>query len=298
MESKCCKSVGWQCYTKNKFWAQCLPAQCPPPAARRLDAPPPAAPAPDAWSCAAIGPRSWGLAVKGYPSLYCISLYMPSSYEGAIINAQLAMNAGIFACDGFDVLAADDVTVGSTEDGILVKTVVIPKVAVGVSQDGTAGNAKLFMVMWDAIIAGKRFRDFDWTIKADPDAVLIPWRLREHMEPHVGANAYVVNCNKFPSSPNFPMMYGSVEIFSSAAMIAYAEGSWKCGQQLPWDAWGEDYYMTHCLDFLGVGRLSDFTVVGDGVCTGADCTDGAMASFHPFKSPEKWKQCWAAAVPR
>jgi len=242
-----------------------------------------------------MGPRGWGLSIKGYPSLYCISLYMPSSYEGGIINKQLELDAGIFSCDGYDVIASDEVTCGTSKDGVLVKTLTIEKVEVGVSQDGTAGNAKLFMAFWDKIIAGKRFRDYDWTIKADPDAVLIAWRLRDKMAPHIGENVYVVNCNKFPSSPNFPMMFGSLEILSSAAMIAYADGSWTCGQQLPWDAWGEDYYLTHCLDLLGVGRISDFTVVGDNVCTGADCADGSSGSYHPFKTPEDWEGCWNAA---
>lgn len=230
--------------------------------------------------------------------MYCVTLFVPSSYEGAILNKQLERDAGIFACDGYEVIAAEDVTLGTSADGILVKTQVIEKIHVGMSQDGTAGNAKLFMAMWDAIIAAKRFRDYDWTIKADPDAVLIPWRLRGKMSPHVGENVYVVNCNKFPSSPNFPMMYGSVEIFSSAAMIAYAEGSWRCGQDLPWDAWGEDYYMTHCLDYLGVGRISDFSVVGDDVCTGAmECEAGDLGSFHPFKTVDDWEACWNRANP-
>jgi len=291
---------------KSEYWGQCL-YQCPPEGAvlsseadaadagaRRLGAKNTTAAPKEKWDCTAKGPESWGLATKGYPSLYCISLYMPSSYEGSIINVQLNRSAGIFACDGYDLIAAEDVIVGTSTDGILVKTLVIPKIEVGVSQDGTAGNAKLFMAMWDAIIAGKRFRDYDWTIKADPDAVLIPWRIRDHMRPHISENVYVVNCNAFPSSPNFPMMYGSVEIFSSAAMIAYAEGSWRCGQDLPWGGWGEDYYMTHCMDYVGVGRISDFSVVGDNVCTGASCADG-QASFHPYKTEVEWVKCWDQA---
>jgi len=307
IESMCCRAVGWQCYKKNEYWGQCH-WECPPPdVRRRLGDAEPAEDAKatgnaskpvedDTWDCSPIGPRSWGLALRGYPSLYCVTLYMPSSYEGDIMNKQLAMDAGIFQCDGFELVASEEVTLGSTSTGHLAKTKKIEKVEVGVSQDGTAGNAKLFMAFWDAIIAGKRFRDFDWTIKADPDAVLIPWRIRDHMRPHLGANAYVVNCNKFPSSPNFPMMYGSVEIFSSAAMIAYADGSWQCGKDLPWKEWGEDYYMTHCLDYLGVGRISDFSVVGDNVCTGANCA-GGDASFHPFKTPDDWAGCWIQAVP-
>jgi len=233
--------------------------------------------------------------MKGYPSLYCISLYMPSTYEGGLMHAQLDLDGGIFACDGFEIVASDDVTLGTTKAGKLVKSLVIPKIDVGMSQDGTAGNAKLFMALWDKIIATKRFRSYDFTIKADPDAVLLPWRLRDKMRPHIGENIYVVNCNKFPSSPNFPMMFGSVEIFSMQAMYAYAGGSWKCGQELPWGGWGEDYYMTHCFDYLGVGRINDFTVVGDNVCTGANCGDGGQGSYHPFKTVEDWKGCWNLA---
>jgi len=243
-----------------------------------------------------MGPKSPGLALKGWPSLYCFTLYMPSRYEGPLLAAALKEGAGIFSCDGYDVLSSEPDVLGVGKDGVKVEALHIPKIEVGVSQDGTAGNAKLFMAVWDKIIAGAKFRNFDWTIKVDPDAVIIPWRVRQHMKPHNGVNAYVVNCNKFPGSPNFPMMYGAVEIFSNKAMDAYAAGSWKCGQQLPWSSWGEDYYMTHCLDFLGVGRISDFGVLGDNLCTGANCADTFVGSFHPFKDIGAWMQCWGKAT--
>jgi len=116
------------------------------------------------------------------------------------------------------------------------------------------------------------------------------------MRSHVGQKVYVVNCNKFPGSPNFPMMYGAVEVFSQSAMVQYAQNSWKCGKQLPWASWGEDYYMTHCMDFIGVGRIGDFGILGDNMCTGANCADGGIASFHPFKSEGLWMQCWGKAT--
>jgi len=286
LESKCCHEVGAACYAKNSTWATCREHCAPGPDPKDGNA---------TWTCKALGPKSWGLSLKGYPSLYCFSLYMPSRYEGPLMKSQLENNAGIFACDGYDVFAAENDTLGTTKDGVTVKAVLIPKINVGVSQDGTAGNAKLFMAVWDKIIAGGRFRNYDWTIKVDPDAVLLASRLRVHMEPHVGENVYVVNCNKFPNSPNFPMMYGALEVFSKTAMEAYAAGSWKCGTQLPWKLWGEDYYMTHCLDFLHVGRISDFSVLGDNMCIGANCADKNTASFHPFKNWKSWKTCWDTA---
>merc|ERR1719401_2052028 len=286
LDSECCAEVGTQCYTKDENWGTCKVScntSLPDPADNKT------------WECGTLGPRSWGLATKGYPSLYCFSLYMPEHYEGPLLRSVLKKNAGIFQCDGYDVFAAKNDTLGTTADGITVKAVLIPKINVGVSQDGTAGNAKLFMAVWDKIIAGGRFRYYDWTIKVDPDAVLLPWRLRDHMAAHVGEKVYVVNCNKFPSSPNFPMMYGALEVFSQAAMLVYAANSWKCGKELPWKLWGEDYYMTHCMDYIGVGRIGDFGVLGDNMCVGANCGDASVASFHPFKTEELWHKCWDTA---
>jgi len=286
MHSKCCHEVGTTCFEKNDLWATCeqsCNSTLKDPADNKT------------WSCKALGPKSWGLATKGYPSLYCFSLYMPEHYEGPLLKSVLKKNAGIFACDGFDVFSATNDSLGETEDGTTVKAILIPKINVGTSQDGTAGNAKLFMAVWDKIIAGGRFRYYDWTIKVDPDAVILPWRVRDHMRAHIGEHVYVVNCNKFPSSPNFPMMFGAVEVYSQSAMLTYADFSWKCGTQLPWKQWGEDYYMTHCLDFIGVGRISDFGIVGDNMCTGANCADTSVASFHPFKTEDAWHNCWETA---
>jgi len=286
INSGCCHEVGATCFAKNEYYGTCETScntTLKDPADNKT------------WSCEVKGPKSWGLATKGYPSLYCFSLYMPEHYEGPLLRSVLKRNIGIFACDGYDVFANENDTLGTTADGITVRPVLIPVIRVGTSQDGTAGNAKLFMAVWDKIIAAGKFRYYDWTVKVDPDAVLLPWRLRDHMRPHVGEHVYVVNCNKVPGSPNFPMMFGALEVFSQSAMKTYAQGSWKCGTELPWKLWGEDYFMTHCLDYLGVGRISDFGVLGDNMCVGAHCEDQSVASFHPFKTEADWHACWDTA---
>ena len=84
------------------------------------------------------------------------------------------------------------------------------RIQVGVSQDGTAGDAELFMALWDKIITGKRFRDYDWTNKADPEAAVLAWRFRTKMPPFIEENVFVANSSKLPSSPNFAVMLGSV----------------------------------------------------------------------------------------
>jgi hypothetical protein len=280
-----------QCYEKNKDWALCMDTCTE--GVHPEDGN-------ETWSCKPLGPRlTSGLAIKGAPSLFCWSLFQTTTYEFEIMKLQLEEDAGIFQCDEFALLSTDDETLlGKTKDGKEAKTMQVEMAEITTSVDGTAGNAKLFINCWNVLVEDGRWKHHAWIIKVDPDAVIVPYRVRDHLREHVMENVYVVNCNAFPSSPNFPMMYGSVEIYSFKAIETYAAKSQKCiddmGMMLP--KWGEDYYMTHCLDHIGVGRISDFTSVGDNVCSGGSCADSAFSAFHPFKSKDAWHNCWDLAM--
>lgn len=289
-KSKCCLGTNMQCYAKNKDWAMCLDTCTQ---GKHLED------NNETWSCRPLGPRLVsGLAIKGSPSLFCWVLFQTTTYENDIMHKQMDAGAGVFQCDEWALLSTDDETVlGKTPEGAEAKTQKVEKAEITTSVDGTAGNAKLFINCWNVIIADGRWRHHAWIIKVDPDAVIIPERVRDHLRSFVLENVYVVNCNKFPSSPNFPMMYGSVEIYSFHAIDTYARNNGLCmtdmGMMLP--QWGEDYFMTHCLDHIGVGRISDFVSVGDNVCTGGSCGDMAFSAFHPFKSGDAWQDCWDQA---
>jgi len=140
-----------------------------------------------------------------------------------------------------------------------------------------------------------RWSTTDWTVKVDPDAVLIPFRLRQHLEPHTGESAYVVNCNK-PLLPEGPMMFGALEAFSKEAMSTYFERSGECIGGMFWKEWGEDWFMGHCLDFLQVTQIHDYGIYSDGVCTGVDCSNPDAAAFHPKKDIESWSACYQEAL--
>jgi len=286
-DAKCCLNMNQQCYEKDKDWGVCLDSCAKGRHPEDNN---------ETWSCKELGPRTIsGLAVKGAPSLFCWSLFQTTTYEMGIMQAQLKQNAGIFQCDEYALLSTDKATdMGVTEDGEQIKTIHIEKAEITLSVDGTAGNAKLFINCWNAIVKDGRWKRHAWIIKVDPDAVIVADRVRGHLRSHTLENVYVVNCNKFPESPNFPMMYGSVEIFSFLAIDTFAKKSESCikdmGSML--GMWGEDYYMTHCLDHIGVGRISDFGSVGDNVCLGGSCGDQFFSAFHPYKSPDAWQQCW------
>merc|ERR1719330_132180 len=130
----------------------------------------------ETWSCKELGPRmTTGLATKGAPSLFCWSLFQTTTYEMGIIQHQLKNEAGIFQCDDYALLSTDKVTdMGKTKDGKNMKTIKIAKAEITRTLDGTAGNAKLFMNCWKAIVEDGRWRQHAWIVKVDPDAVIIP----------------------------------------------------------------------------------------------------------------------------
>jgi hypothetical protein len=283
--TSCCVGRGRQCYQKDSAYATCAD-ECQ---------------TNGTWSCKELGTRSWGLAYVGYPSLFCFSLFRVDSYELELVEYQWKRRAGIFACDNFRLFSDTATTIAGRE------TLVTPKVEIGVSKDGTAGNAELFMKVWEMVFTDGTVWEHDWTVKADPDAVLLSDRLRWRLEPHTNnwnhsGRLFVINCNAWPSAYDFPMMYGSVEIFSQGAMSQYMAHAEQCKKSLPWQEWGEDFFMTRCMDQADVGRIEDFDLVGDNVCVGpgqngsGECDDSGRAAFHPFKDIESWERCFKNAI--
>lgn len=281
--SMCCRSPTSQCYTKGDTWAACMRGCAPGPHEFDADN--------KSWSCNALGPRTprpWS-----YPSLYCLSVAMIYSPEGDTMRGQINTDggAGIFACEQYDVFSTDGgVFLGDGPAGP-VWSQHFDWAGVGMSVDGTSANTRLFWNVWEAVRMVGRYKYTDWTVKADPDAVLIPDRLREHLRFHTGNPTYIITCNKALMTP---MMFGAVEALSNSGIERFFDGRDAC-MGLPIDAWGEDRWLGACLDLLGAPGEPDFSMVSDGVCNGVDCGSGA-AAFHPFKDVGAWQGCYYEAI--
>jgi len=287
-KSMCCSEATQQCFRKSKGWAACR-SGCNP-----------GHPQPDdksggKWDCATLGirtPRPWG-----HPSLYCFSVIMISTYEADIMRQTISHNGGIgiFGCEQYDVFSSEgNVWLGDGPLGA-VRTRHFDPAPVTKSVDGTAGNTALFMNVWEAVKWVGRYKLTDWTIKADPDAVIFADRLRGHLAP-VGGAAYIVNCNKPDIMASLgPMMFGSLEAVSKLGLQNYFnnEGPCKTGYQ-----YGEDRWLGNCLNSVGTRGAQDFGIVGDQVCTkppGSPCTDNKPA-YHMYKSVGAWMACYNQAV--
>jgi len=232
------------------------------------------------------------------PTLFCWSVSRNSGYEADIMRNQLKAGAGIFGCDGFAVVSESEWNVGWGPGERIgeVNAVIFNGAGVGTSKDGTAANAELFMNAWEVVLKKTHVMKFDWIIKVDPDSVVVADRLRDHFRGWSGKKVFVRNCNKFPMEAEFPMMFGSLEAISNAALAVYKNEAERCKTELDWQPWGEDFFLGKCLPLLGVDPVDDFTVISDGVCTDVNCFDSWSAAFHPFKSAEDWMTCWAAAT--
>jgi len=234
----------------------------------------------------------------GFPSLFCFEVMMTTTYEFGLVKEQIRKGAGIFTCDEYGVFSQDNRTfLGQGPNGPPIHTIWFQKAPVWTSQDNTAANTLLFMHLWDALKKDGRWEHHDWTVKADPDAVVLPWRIRTHLGKATGPNNYLVNCNKYPGNPNFPMIFGAFEAYSKLALRTYFNGGdVRCRTELQWKMWGEDFFMHHCMMHLGVQQFDDFGILSDKRCTGANCADGWAAAYHDFKSQDSWFACWDQAV--
>lgn len=281
LESRCCKTPGHKCYQKNDYWATCKHT-CTPN---------------DQDRCDHLGYRSWTPRLPGFPTLYCWQLARPDTYEGELVRAQIRDGAGIFACDGFDVFAAQgDLVLGTLPDGSEVRTIYSEPHEVGRSKDGTAANTEVFYSAWIAIRDRGAWSRYAWVIKMDPDAVLVPDRIRIRIMQRwfdgYDKRCFFRTCNRFPDNPDFPMMYGAMELLSHAALDTFFTDGYKCIDWFPVRSYGEDLFLTKCLQKMGVEAVDDYQIVGDDRCMDGACWDHTYAAFHEYKDVDGWMRCW------
>jgi len=228
----------------------------------------------------------------------------PGGYEPELVATQFRRGASIFNCDGFAVLsAADGVEVGP------VDVLRIPDTdgggEKGVLDNGRVTtdsflNSQVFIQAWGVVMGQTRAASMDWIVKADPDAVFFPERLRQRLAEHMasgGESAFYMNCNRvFGPGEEPSKLFGSLEVFSQSAVRAFQSQRRRCEEELDWHGWGEDYFMSHCMDHIGVARVEDFDSFSDNRCNSAPCDDATKVSFHDFKDEGSWFWCWETSL--
>jgi len=236
------------------------------------------------------------------PSLFCWAVMFED--DKALIQSQFTGRAGIFACNDNLVIGQEEVSFGKDDCGTERKSVQkdLPSVKKGMyGVDGSMTsswlNVPIFLACWDVIIASNEVWEHDFTVKVDPDTVFFPGRLGYHLKEHVGKPIYTTDCRYWGGDP-VGKVFGSLEVLSKQAVGAYKNNMQQC-KDLPWQGWGEDYWLQHCMNAIGVGPpvlLADW--VADTTCPmggNPDCGNKDLIANHPHKDAGDWWSCWKAS---
>jgi len=228
-------------------------------------------------------------------SMFCYALMMPTGYEPTLLQFQADKKASIFACDKTGIYSNTPMTVGGIQVSVVNSTL---KCGYG-GDSQSALNSWIFIAVWQKVIQDGFYRSYGWTIKADPDTVFFPDRLRALVGP--SGTGYISNCQYG--------LHGPLEIFSSSAIqtLAYdyqrsADGlaPKTCVERLHFGQWGEDMFIDQCLKLLGEVSRLDPRSICEAHC---DCEDyywckkdAYTVSYHPFKTVEAYSNCLANAI--
>jgi len=233
-------------------------------------------------------------------STYCFSLMVPGTDEQKLLEFQASQGLSIFACNDHDIFSNQQLMVA----GSYTVTVDSDLKCDYGGDSGTALNSWIFIAVFKALLDVGKWAQYDWTVKADPDAVFFPDRLVPILQEHVGAG-YINNC-KYG-------MHGPIEVFGKPAMQALSDDydkSWdgkapaSCVKGLHFNMWGEDMFLNQCLGkILQVGPVPlDERLMCEDHCDCPAwywCNNGTdRVSYHPFKTVESYSNCVANAMTR
>eukprot|EP00931_Biecheleriopsis_adriatica_P048355 TRINITY_DN2793_c0_g1_i14.p1 TRINITY_DN2793_c0_g1~~TRINITY_DN2793_c0_g1_i14.p1 ORF type:complete len:570 (+),score=100.13 TRINITY_DN2793_c0_g1_i14:65-1774(+) len=253
-------------------------------------------------------------AAKASTSMLCYMVLF-SMHEVEIVKEALRRRAGIFECEEHMLFTATSRSVLFGE-GPVGPVVSIPLKA-GPSHKAPAPgaltlswqNVETFLQALQRVNTSARWQSHDWLVKVDPDAVFLPHRLREHLELK-SSKTYFRNCNRDHAEP---MLLGGLEVFSKDAMRNFLREEQRCRQELQWQGWGEDYFMSKCMDLLGIrgstemlgAEVGSFALLADRNCNCSasaspscqtNCNIPGYAAYHPFKDADSWLACWREAA--
>jgi hypothetical protein len=299
--SKCCKTTGYHCFQTGDNLAKCM-KNC--------------TVGKDSSTCAVATTRV-SFQEGQATTLFCFSVFTSDtgvpkpSYEMELLTQQYAKKISIFACDAFDVYG--DIAINLGGDYWTKKvTDVLGDFHAGRRQDtGAWINTGMFKQAWKAIGQDGTFKNFDWTVKVDADAVFLPQRLIQRIQwiPRPKNGVFLVNCKYVENG-----FFGNLEVHSAMAFDVLYANIDKCDRELPWKIgvkngkfgpMGEDLFAEKCMEKNGVYKVEAFDITKDGACPANRpldqaknkkwkpvCADAYTSAMHPFKKPEEWMKCF------
>jgi len=240
---------------------------------------------------------SWNLtAHESTPSLFCWALCLPTGLESILLAKQHAAKLGIFACEQHLVITNQTSlrTLFDTDShgkALHLSIINEPLFTPVGGKYNTALNSPIFIKAWQAVFTDAKYEDHDWTVKLDPDAVFVPHRVRLLLNRH--------HCRGQACSPKYISnfgkdLHGPIEVMNKQAMQVYALGQDRCKSNVDYSDKGEDWFLSLCLDLLGIVHDAEPTMLSDwhmDIGPEPSACDTLHAVFHPFKEWEFYHTC-------
>lgn len=228
------------------------------------------------------------------PSLLCTMLIVPWTGEPKLVATQLAMQAGIFACDEHAIYSDHAFVIGDESGNITTRALPVNLHVAIDPWTKTAMNTWIFRVFWRFLIDEGRWQRHDWIVKVDADSVFIPSMLRSLVSQssmvsaaNESKGAWLRNC--------FMGLHGPIEVMSKNAMDVF-NGTWHwCPQNFP----EEDVFLEKCMWASGIHQVNAYNMLQEPHCKGWDyqaCRGRDAVVFHPFKDPASWTSCYQRAL--
>jgi hypothetical protein len=249
--------------------------------------------------------------------MFCWSFYTQDtgstkpSFQLELMRTQLFLGASIFGCEEYRVYG--DVETWLSPKGI--NTIKVDDVEGNFHFDhrkktGTWINSNMFIAAWKLIKAEGAWTKWDWTVKADIDAVFLPSRLRTYLSKvEVTQNGIYLETCKYV---NFGF-FGSLAVVSHDAARTYMASLDDCKASLNYlgkekitgfQPWGEDLFQQRCMDLHKVDKVAAYDLNTDAACEAwrpegqkknakwrPECSTTSTAAMHPFKKPEEYFKC-------
>lgn len=222
-------------------------------------------------------------------SLFCFAVVMPLGFEPSFLESQYAENAGLFACDGHLVFSNVSSASLFNKHYSSIYTAVIPGQLRGIrGRDGVVHDSGAFITVWGQIFADGRFRSYDWTVKIDVDALVLPTRLRGLLAYH----CHLDECGPVYVRGKSSRNSGPIEAISLPAMKYYAGAGEHCASLIDHASMSASEYLAACMDSLMIERREETNLVStiDGANRSPDC-DKDHAAFYPVRSWALAFQC-------
>jgi len=128
-------------------------------------------------------------AVATSASLYCFTVMLPFGNEPKLIQKQYDQTWSLFDCDAYAVLSNESLELSPGHPKGQMTTVFNGSMAVEFNTWTWAAlggkmalNTPVFVRAWKSVFQLGHWRNFDWTVKVDPDTVFFSRRLAELLD--------------------------------------------------------------------------------------------------------------------